>query len=210
MSISGLHIGLAALFAFSLAAGTCRGSQDPAHPPRPTCWSGRRCNGGVGLLAGCGLANLHRSSPCHGGCRRGTPASVHPQFGGFTAGRHNVRGCNIFPRQVASAGWLSFSAVWLICLLASGKPGSRSTYGWSGCPSCYCQKALVPASASACKASNRPVGRDDASTDLCFRRGAVVGSLDESFAVPIFGAVVVPCVLFSLGVYAVGLPHWID
>ena len=34
---------------------------------------------------------------------------------------------------------------------------------------------------SALKTSNLPVDRDDASTDLCFQRGAVVGSLDESF-----------------------------
>ena len=34
---------------------------------------------------------------------------------------------------------------------------------------------------SALKASNLPVDKDDASTDLCFQRGAVVGSLGESF-----------------------------
>ena len=138
---------------------------------RQTCRGGRRCNGGVGLLAGCGLADLHRSSPCHGGYRRDTPAGVHPQFGGFTAGRHNIRGCNIFPPTGGFRGLLAFFQCGLahlpVCFQA--KPGSRSTYGWSGCPSCYCQKALVRASSSACKASNRPVGRDDASTDLCFR-----------------------------------------
>ena len=121
VAISGLHIGLAALFAFSLAAGTCRGvarscSSIPARH--------------VGVVAGVMMALAYSLVA-------GLPISTVRALAMAVIGAALLLACIrssadvllaaamfvaviFFPRQVASAGfWLSFSAVWLICRFAS-------------------------------------------------------------------------------------------
>ena len=213
VAISGLHIGLAALFAFSLAAGTCRliagfCSSIPARH--------------VGVVSGVMIALVYSLVA-------GLPISTIRAVVMALIGAALLLACIrssadlllaatmfvvaiFFPLQVASAGfWLSFSAVWLICRFASEKSPKRG------------QLAEGPVDRVAMVTRGlirhlRMLGKlqifllAGMMPLLIFVFGEVPLSapLTNLFAVPIFGFLVVPSVLLSLGAYAAGLPDWVD
>ena len=213
VAISGLHIGLAALFAFSLAAGTCRviAGSCSSIPARH-----------VGLAAGVMMALAYSLVA-------GLPISTVRAVVMAVIGAALLLACirsssdlllaatmfvvvTFFPRQVASAGfWLSFSAVWLICRFSSKQNLDRGQHSDGPVARVAIVKrhsigylrALVRLQI-VLLAGMMPL------LILVFGEVPLSAPLTNLFAVPIFGALVVPCVLFSLGAYAVGLPHWID
>jgi len=213
VAISGLHVGLAALFAFSLAAGTCRGvarscSSVPARHVGVA--AGVMVAVAYSLVAGLPISTVRALVMAVVGAAL-LLACIRSSADSLLAATMFVVAI-LFPRQVASAGfWLSFSAVWLICRFASRQNLDRGqlTDG---------QDARVVTVKRHLFGHLRALVRLQIvllvgmMPLLIFVFGEVPlsAALTNLFAVPIFGAVVVPCVLFSLGVYAVGLPHWID
>ena len=210
VAISGLHIGLAALFAFSLAAGSCRlfarcCSFIPARQ--------------AGVVAGIATALVYSLVA-------GLPISTVRAFimvliAGvlllasirssldmlLAASMFLVAGA--FPLRVASPGfWLSFSAVWLIYRFVSRNHRGRLE-DWCA-PAGNTRKFVSAAIRYALALGKIQVVLLAGMTPLLlyiFGEVPLASPLSNFFAVPVFGVLVVPSVLIALGVYAAGLPE---
>ena len=210
VAISGLHIGLAALFAFSLAAGSCRlfarcCSFIPARH--------------AGVVAGIVTALVY--SLVAGLPISTVRALIMVLIGGILllastrSSLDTLLAASMFlvaaafPLRVASPGfWLSFSAVWLIYRFVSQK--SRGRVEGLGTPVGNTRKFVSAAIRYALTIGKlQLVLLAGMAPLLLFIFGEVplASPLTNFVAVPIFGVLVVPSVLIALGVYAAGLPE---
>ena len=210
VAISGLHIGLAALCAFSVAAGSCRlfarcCSFIPARH--------------AGVVAGIVTALVY--SLVAGLPISTVRALIMVLIGGIlllastrssldmllAASMFLVAGA--FPLRVASPGfWLSFTAVWLIYRFVSQK--SRGRVEGLGAPVGNTRKFVSAAIRYALTIGKLQLVLLAGMTPLLlfiFGEVPLASPLANFVAVPIFGVLVVPSVLIALGVYAAGLPE---
>ena len=210
VAISGLHIGLAALFAFSVAAGGCRlfarcCSFIPARH--------------AGVVAGIATALVY--SLVAGLPISTVRALIMVLIAGvlllvsirssldalLAASMFLVAGA--FPLRVASLGfWLSFSAVWLIYRFVSRNRSGRIED--LDAPTDNTRKFVSAAISYALTIGKLQLVLLVGMTPLLlfiFGEVPLASPLANFIAVPVFGVLVVPSVLIALGVYAAGLPE---
>ena len=213
VAISGLHIGLAAFFAFRLATGTWRIAARPCSflPARH-----------VGVVAGVMVALVYSIVA-------GLPISTIRALVMALIGGALLLACirssldlllaaamflvAIFsPLQVASAGfWLSFSAVWLIFRFASEKGLKQPRLlDRSPCSLAEVSETLIRYFRTLGKLQLVLLVGMMPLLIFVFEEVPLSAPLTNLFAVPIFGFLVVPSVLLGLGAYAAGLPHTVD
>ena len=210
VAISGLHIGLAALFAFSLAAGGCR-------------LFARCCSfipaRNAGVVAGIATALVY--SLVAGLPISTVRAVIMVLIGGILllastrSSLDTLLGASMFlvagafPLRVASPGfWLSFSAVWLIYRFVSQK--SRGRVEGLAAPVGNTRKFVNAAIRYSFTIGKLQLVLLAGMTPLLlfiFGEIPLASPLANFVAVPIFGVLVVPSVLIALGAYAAGLPE---
>jgi len=212
VAISGLHIGLATLFAYGIAAGLWRlfprGCQQI--PARYTGWV-------VGIATGLGYSLV-----------AGFPVSTIRAFimvliGGFLAGScartspENLLAATMFlvvlmwPLSASSpAFWLSFSAVWLMFRFLPDRPSEeqrddqvKNRDQVSVKARCVRYLSVLVKLQLILLAGMAPL--------LVYLFGEIPLSapITNLIAVPAFGFIVVPSVLSALGLYVAGFSDWI-
>ena len=213
VAISGLHIGLAALFSFSLAAGTCRMvarscSFIPARHAGVA--AGVMTALAYSLVAGLPISTVRALVMAFIGAAL-LLACIRSSLDLLLATTMFLVAI-FFPLQVVSAGfWLSFSAVWLISRFASERSLERVLLADG--PVDLAAKvtgALIRHLRILVKLQIVLLVGMMPLLIFVFGEAPLSAPLTNLFAVPIFGLLVVPSVLFSLGAYAVGLSNWID